>query len=91
MTSDRGAVVSAPAGGYEVRPPARTSAHDVLQLALQGAAVLFANGETTERTVAVGMRIAAAHGHRASVLARWGELTVRVDGDSGPLHDVLAV
>jgi uncharacterized membrane protein YjjP (DUF1212 family) len=90
MSSDLDAGASAPAGGDDVRP-APVSTHDVLQLALQGVAVLFANGETTEQTVAAGMRIAAAHGHRATVLPRWGELAVRIDGDPDALHDVVAV
>jgi len=90
MSSDLGASVTAPADGGDLqRSPVPTG--DVLQLALQGAAVLFANGETTERTIAAGIRIAAAHGRRATVLPRWGELTVRIDGDPGALQDVVAV
>jgi len=90
MTLNLDVRASALARGEEPRP-APVSDHDVLRLALQGAAVLFANGETTERTVAAAARIAAAHGRGAIVLPRWGELTVRTDADPGALHDVVAV
>jgi len=71
MTNELGGVGSAPAVRNDVQP-ALAPTHDVLQLALHGAAVLLANGETTERTIAAGMRIAAAYERRAIVLPPMG-------------------
>jgi uncharacterized membrane protein YjjP (DUF1212 family) len=55
----------------------------VLDLVLQAASILFANGQTTQRTEHAAKRCAASLGYRADVFPRWGELTVRLwDGDT---------
>ena len=80
-------------------PPARVGAGplavpsiaETLALVLQGTSVLFANGETTERTIAAGERMGAAHGYRSTVVARWDGLTVRVEGEAGAGHDIVPV
>jgi len=49
-------------------------------LVLTFARTLFVNGQATDQTVAAAERLARAVGLRASVTARWGELTLRSDG-----------
>jgi len=66
------------------------AAPDVLELSLRTSALLFANGETTERSMAAGLRVAEAFGQRATMLAGWDGLSVRLEGAAGPLHDVAA-
>lgn len=44
------------------------------------AALLFENGETTERTLDNARRVAQSLGFTADVFLRWGELTVRLAG-----------
>jgi len=66
------------------------SAED-LALILVSARLLFANGQTTERTVAAVGQLAGALGFRASVFPRWGELTVRIDNDTGSHYEIIAV
>jgi len=81
-------------------PPAATagtvaltspSPSEALALVLEGTSVLFANGETTERTIAAGQRIAAVQGYRSAVIARWDELAVRLEGGEGARHDLRPV
>ena len=60
-------------------------------LILRTTTLLFANGETTERTVTGGNRIAQALGYRATLIPRWDELIVRLEGSAGPQHDVAQV
>ena len=67
------------------------SAAEVMELILQATAVIFANGETTERTVAAARQIGHAFGYRATSIPRWDQLAVRLDGPDGVHHDVLAV
>jgi uncharacterized membrane protein YjjP (DUF1212 family) len=77
------------AGG---RGPLTTpSLAEALTLVLQGTRVLFANGETTEQTIAAGERMARAHGYRSTVVARWDGLTVRLEGEAGARHDIAPV
>jgi uncharacterized membrane protein YjjP (DUF1212 family) len=68
-----------------------TSTAEVMELILQATAVIFANGETTERTVAAAKRIGDAFGCRATSIPRWDQLAVRVDGPDGVHQRVLAV
>jgi uncharacterized membrane protein YjjP (DUF1212 family) len=49
------------------------------RLALSFGCVLFANGDSTENTVSEGERFARALGIGASLLPRWGELTLRTE------------
>src|SRR6266536_1177526 len=62
-----------------------------LDLILLGARLLFANGQTTERTVAAVEQLADALGFRATVFPRWGELTLRIDNDTGSRYEIIAV
>jgi uncharacterized membrane protein YjjP (DUF1212 family) len=62
-----------------------------LALILVSARLLFANGQTTERTVAAVEQLADALGFRATVFPRWGELTVRIDDDTGSRYEIIAV
>jgi uncharacterized membrane protein YjjP (DUF1212 family) len=70
---------------------ATRSAAEVMELILQATALIFANGETTERTVAAAKEIGDAFGYRASSIPRWDQLALRIDGPDGVHHDVLAV
>jgi len=55
------------------------------------ARLLFANGQTTARTVAAVEQLADGLGFRAAVFPRWGELTVRIDDDTGSRYEIIAV
>src|SRR5262245_8970686 len=60
-------------------------------LVLAFARTLFVNGQATDQTVAAADRLAHAVGLRASVTARWGDLTLRTEGkDSAVLSQVTA-
>jgi uncharacterized membrane protein YjjP (DUF1212 family) len=60
-------------------------------LILISARLLFANGQTTERTVSAVEQLADALGFRATVFPHWGELTVRIDDDTGSRYEIIAV
>ena len=62
-----------------------------LALILISARLLFANGQTTERTGAAVEQLAEALGFRATVFPRWGELTVRIDNPTGSRYEIIAV
>src|SRR5215831_5402084 len=64
------------------------SSREPLALILQSTTLLFANAETTERTVTGGSRIAQVLGYRATLIPRWDELTVRLERSSGSRRDV---
>jgi uncharacterized membrane protein YjjP (DUF1212 family) len=72
-------------------PLTSPSPRETLALVLEGTSVLFANGETTERTIAAGQRIARAQGHRSSVVAGWDGLTVRLEDGAGARNDLVLV
>ena len=76
---------SATAGDGPLTSP---SIPETLALVLGGTSVLFANGETTERTIEAGRRIAGALGHRSAVVARWDGLTVRLEDGAEALDTV---
>src|SRR5215471_10358548 len=67
------------------------SSQEPLALILQSTTLLFANAETTERTVTGASRIAQVLGYRATLIPRWDELTVRLERSSGSYHDVAQV
>jgi uncharacterized membrane protein YjjP (DUF1212 family) len=71
------------------RGPAAASA-EVLALLSASARLLFANGETTRRTIAGVERLGAALGFAVAVLPRWGQLTLRIDDANGPMFDSVA-
>ncbi|WP_426412409.1 threonine/serine ThrE exporter family protein [Bradyrhizobium ganzhouense] len=58
-------------------PPACEAALEITALA---ATLLFAHGQTTERTVVTAERLAHVLGVAVKVLPYWGELIVKVDG-----------
>ena len=62
---------------HELEPLTREAALDTIALA---ATLLFANGQTTERTVVAAERLGRALGVPVRVLPYWGELTVEIDG-----------
>jgi uncharacterized membrane protein YjjP (DUF1212 family) len=62
-----------------------------LCLILLSARLLFANGQTTERMVAAVEQLADALGVQATVFPRWGELTVRIDDNTGSRYEIIAV
>ncbi|UGY03902.1 threonine/serine ThrE exporter family protein [Bradyrhizobium quebecense] len=63
----------------EFEPLAREAALDIVALT---AALLFAHGQTTERTVVTAERLGLALGMPASVLPDWDKLTVEIEGAS---------
>ena len=66
------------------------SAEDLALISLRQA-LCSPNGQTTEKTVAAVEQLAEALGFRATVFPRWGELTVRVDNDTGSHYEIIAV
>jgi uncharacterized membrane protein YjjP (DUF1212 family) len=58
-------------------PPTCEAASKTTALA---ATLLFANGQTTERTVIASERLGRALGVTAKVLPYWGEITAELDG-----------
>ena len=76
-----------PAAGAGDDAPVAGAGNDALtagaadDLILRAATLLFVNGQTTERTIEATERLAAALGCGATLLPRWGELTLRVVRD----------
>jgi uncharacterized membrane protein YjjP (DUF1212 family) len=64
---------------------------DELAVLLLSANLLFANGQTTERTITAVTRLGAALGYRASLFPRWGELSIRIHGTSGDHQEIIGV
>jgi len=62
-----------------------------MALIAAGAALLFANGQTTRRTVSDIERLAGALRLHATVVPRWGELVVRVADGAGFHNEIVAV
>ena len=75
----------------DVQVPKSPSSPEPLALILQATTLLFANAETTERTMAAGNRVAEALGYRATLIPQWDELTARLEGGARPQHDIAAV
>jgi uncharacterized membrane protein YjjP (DUF1212 family) len=63
-------------------PPADKAA-TALDLTVLAATLLFANGQTTERTIGAAVRVAGALGVQVRVFLRWGELVVEMDCPDG--------
>ena len=60
-------------------------------LVLAFARTLFVNGQATDQTVAGTERLSRALGLRGTLMARWGELQLYLDGDNGvALYQVAA-
>ncbi len=64
---------------------------DDLALISTSAELLFANGQTTQRTVSDVERLAAALGLRATVVPRWGELIIGIADDTGFRNEIITV
>jgi uncharacterized membrane protein YjjP (DUF1212 family) len=62
-----------------LEPPTREAALSIVALA---ATLLFAHGQTTERTVVTAERLGRALGVPVKVLPDWGELIVEIEGTS---------
>src|SRR4029077_9058213 len=73
-----------------IRPGKRLDPAAALDLISTSARLLFGNGQTTERMVAVSEQLAEALGFRASVFPRWGELVVRIEDDAGARYEIVA-
>ncbi len=71
--------------------PKDTGGVDDLALVSASASLLFANGQTTERTVADVERFALALGHHVVVVPRWSDLILRFTTDEGTHNEVVAV
>ena len=63
----------------EAKPLTREAALDTIALA---AMLLFAHGQTTERTIVAAERLGRTLGVPVRVLPYWGELTVEIEGTS---------
>ena len=61
-----------------------------LDLILISARLLFANGQTTERTVVAVEQLAKALGLRVTVFPRWDELILCIDSDTGSRYEIIA-
>src|SRR5947207_73100 len=61
-----------------------------LDLILISARLLFANGQTTERTVVAVEQLAEALGLRVTVFPRWGELILCIHSDTGSRYEIIA-
>ena len=71
--------------------PVQGEPAEALDLMLRAATLLFANGQTTERTIETTVRLAGALGFHTDLLPRWGELTATVDGRSGSRAETITV
>ncbi len=78
-----------PSADAKVQPSAPSP--DRLALILRTATLLFANAETTERTLRGANRVAESLGYRTTLIPRWDELTVRLEDNSGFKIDVARV
>lgn len=63
---------------------------DVLHLISASVALLFENGQTTERTISAATKLGVALGYSAIVLPRWGEVNIRIDGLADRPQEVIA-
>jgi hypothetical protein len=72
------------------QPPKHVGSAENLALISVSARLLFANGQTTQRTVAAVEQLAEALGFRATVFPHWGELIVRIDDDTGSRYEIMA-
>ena len=71
--------------------PVAVTASELLGVVQQGTTLLFANAETTDRTVAAGERVAAALGTRVTIFPRWDALVAQVESDDGHRSQIARV
>jgi uncharacterized membrane protein YjjP (DUF1212 family) len=72
-----------------VRQQSRLDPVEALDLISTSAKLLFANGQTTERTVAASEQLAEALGFRVTLFPRWGELAVRLEEEDGSRYEIV--
>jgi uncharacterized membrane protein YjjP (DUF1212 family) len=61
-----------------------------LDLLSESAKLLFENGQTTEKTVIAVEQIGTVLGYRSLLFPNWGELSIRIDGPTGFVQEVIA-
>lgn len=61
-----------------------------LDLLSASAKLLLENGQTTEKTVMAVKTIGAVLGYHCLLFPYWGELSIRIDGPTGPVQEVIA-
>src|SRR6266853_2098202 len=71
-------------------PEAHVASAQELALISLSARLLFENGQSTEKVVAAIDQFAEALGFRATVFPGWGNLTIRVNDDSGSRYEIIA-
>src|SRR5258708_29366534 len=71
----------------ETPGPEPLASEAALKTTALAATLLFAHGQTTERTVTAAERLGRALGVTVKVLPYWGELTVELDGT--PVSQIL--
>jgi uncharacterized membrane protein YjjP (DUF1212 family) len=71
--------------------PVQGQPAEALDLMLRTAMLLFANGQTTARTIETTVRLGGALGFHADLLPRWGELTATVDDSNGSRAETITV
>jgi uncharacterized membrane protein YjjP (DUF1212 family) len=81
---------SAEARSFSARPELHVASAEQLALISFSAKLLFENGESTEKLVSVLEQLADALGFRATVVPRWGDLTIRIDDGRGSRHEIIA-
>ena len=59
-------------------------------LVLGFARVLFANGQSTDKTVAAAEQLAKSLGFRATIMPRWGQIQLEIEGQDGRLYSEVA-
>jgi uncharacterized membrane protein YjjP (DUF1212 family) len=89
-TINHACVPSPEARSLSVHPEAHVASAEELALIPLSARLLFENGQSTENVVSALAQLAAALGSRATVLPRWGELTVLIDDGNGLRNEILA-
>src|SRR4051794_20734186 len=77
MSSSRCSTKTASTNAALTMSLTREAALDIVALA---AALLFAHGQTTERTIVAAERLGHALGVPVTALPYWGQLTVEIDG-----------
>jgi uncharacterized membrane protein YjjP (DUF1212 family) len=71
-------------------PEMHVASAEQLALISFSARLLFENGESTENLVSALEQLADALGFRATVVPRWGDLTIRIDDGSSSRHEIIA-
>jgi uncharacterized membrane protein YjjP (DUF1212 family) len=78
------------ARSLSARPAAHVASAEELALISLSARLLFENGQSTEKVVAAIDQFAEALGFSATVFPGWGDLTIRINDDSGSRYAIIA-